>query len=162
FVSGSAVALGIVSAAHMVAAAALWRRGLPRRWYTLIPAGFLVLAAPYLVRYFGRGIRPPVSGVSLPLWLSWEVALAAAATALLLLAGALVRGSEEPRRIPWTLAAACGWAILAAVTGLWLWQPYDAWPEWYTFLWLPALAGAIVPARRRATLFTVATVAGTA
>src|SRR6185437_9501176 len=37
-----------------------------------------------------------------------------------------------------------------------------AWPEWYTFLWLPALAGAIVPARRRATLFTVATVAGTA
>jgi len=162
FVSASAVALGVVSAAVMVAAAALWRRGLPRRWYTLVPAGFLVLAAPYLVRYFGRGIKPPASGVSLLLWLSWEVALSAVAMALVLLAAALVRGPGEPRRVPWTLAAACGWAILAAVAGLWLWQPYNAWPEWYTFLWLPALAGAIVPARRRATLFAVATVAGTA
>ena len=162
FVSGSAVALGVASAAVLVAAAALWRRGLPRRWFTLVPAGFLVVAAPYLVRYFGRGIRPPVSGVSIPLWLSWEVALAAVAMALVLLAAALVRGPEEPRRVPWTLPAACGWAILAALAGLRLWQPYNAWPEWYTFLWLPALAGAIVPARRAATLFTVATVAGTA
>ncbi|HWZ27277.1 MAG TPA: hypothetical protein VNX15_01860, partial [Gemmatimonadales bacterium] len=162
FVSESAVALGVVSAALLVAAAALWRRGLPRRFFTLWPAGFLLLAAPYLVRYFGRGIRPPVSGVSIPLWLSWEVALSAVAMALVMLAAALVRGSEEPRRIPWTLPAACAWAILAALAGLWLWQPYNAWPEWYTFLWLPALAGAIVPARRRATLFAVATVAGTA
>ena len=162
FVSGSAIALGLVSAAVIVAAAALWRRGFPRRWYTLVPAGFLILAAPYLVRYLGRGIRPPAAGVSLLLWLSWEVALAAVAMGLVLLAAALVRGPEEPRRIPWTLAAACGWAIVAAAAGLWLWQPYNAWPEWYTFLWLPALAGAIVPARRRATLFTVATVAGTA
>src|SRR2546430_5980221 len=28
---------------------------------------------------------------------------------------------------------------LAALGGLWLWQPYGAWPEWYTFVWLPAL-----------------------
>ncbi|HYK11099.1 MAG TPA: ATP-binding protein [Gemmatimonadales bacterium] len=162
FISGSAVALGVVSAAVLVAAAALWRRGLPRRWYTLLPAGFLLLAAPYLVRYFGRGIRPPSSGVSIPLWLSWQVALAAVAMALVMLAAALVRGPEEPRRVPWTLAAACLWAIAAAVAGLWLWQPYNAWPEWYTFLWIPALAGSIVPARRRAALFAVATVAGTA
>lgn len=162
FISGSAVSLGVVSAAILVAAAALWRRGLPRRWFTMWPAALLVLAAPYLVRYFGRGIRPPVAGVSVLLWLSWEVALAAVAMALVMLAAALVRGPEEPRRIPWTLPAACVWAILAAVAGLWLWQPYNAWPEWYTFLWLPALAGAIVPARRASALFAIATVAGTA
>ena len=162
FVSGSAPALGIVSAALLVAAAAAWRRGIPRRWYTVAPAALLLLIAPYLVRYFGRGIHPPVTGVPIPLWLSWEVALAAAAMALVMLAAALVRGREEPRGVPWTVPAACLWAVIAAVAGLWLWQPYNAWPEWYTFLWLPALAGAAVPARRRATLFAVATVAGTA
>ena len=162
FVSGSATSLAIVSAAVLIGAAAAWRRGFPRRWFTLGPTVLLLFAAPYLVRYFGRGIHPPLTGVSIPLWLSWEVALAAVAMALVMLAAALVRGGEEPRRIPWTLPAACVWAILAAVVGLWLWQPYNAWPEWYTFLWLPALAGAIVPAPRRATLFAVATVAGTA
>ena len=162
FISGSAPSLAIASAAVLVAAAAAWRRGFSRRWYTLAPTVLLLVAAPYLVRYFGRGIHPPVTGVSIPLWLSWEVALAAAAMALVLLAAALVRGREEPRGVPWTVPAACLWAVIAAVAGLWLWQPYNAWPEWYTFLWLPALAGAVVPARRRATLFAVATVAGTA
>src|SRR5439155_1658322 len=75
---------------------------------------------------------------------------------------ALVRGREEPQRVRWTLPAACGWAALAAVAGLWLWQPYGAWPEWYTFVWLPALLGAIVPAPRRWAVAGIAVVAGTA
>lgn len=162
FFSSSAAALTILATAGLLAASALWRRGVRRRWFTLLPVGALLLVAPYLVRYFGRGIRPPAAGVSVGLWLTWEIALAATAMALVLLAAALMRGPEEPTRTPWVVPAACLWAVLAAVVGIWLWQPYDAWPEWYTFVWLPALGGAIVPARRRAALVAIATVAGTA
>jgi signal transduction histidine kinase len=125
-------------------------------------AGALLFFAPYFVRYLGRGIAPPAAGVSVALWLSWELALAAAGMAMVLAAAALVRGPTEPQRPSWIIIASAGWAVLAAVAGLWLWQPYGAWPEWYTFLWLPALAGAIVPAPRRWALFGVAIVAGTA
>ena len=157
--AGSLMVAGIVV---LVAASVLWRRGLRRRWWTTAVAVFLVLAAPYLVRYFGRGIAPPASGVSMGLWLSWQGALAVTAMALILLAAALVRGSTEPSRVPWSLRAACAWAGLAAVSGLWLWSPYGAWPEWYTFLWLPALGGVILPAPRRWALPGIAIVAGTA
>ncbi|MGH7529777.1 MAG: sensor histidine kinase, partial [Gemmatimonadales bacterium] len=122
----------------------------------------LVLAAPYLLRYFGRGIAPPAGGVSIALWLSWQAALAVTAMALVLLAAALVRGSAEPDRVPWALPAACVWGAIAAVAGLWLWSPRGAWPEWYTFVWLPALVGVILPAPRRWALAGSAIVAGTA
>src|SRR3989449_7814925 len=82
--------------------------------------------------------------------------------ALVFTAAALVRGPREPDRVPWTLPAGCGWAALAALGGLWLWQPYGAWPEWYTFVWLPALVGVLVPAPRRWAVLGIATVAGTA
>src|SRR5437762_954971 len=52
--------------------------------------------------------------------------------------------------------------LLAALAGLWLWQPYGAWPEWYTFVWLPALVGVLVPAPSRWAVCGIATVAGTA
>ncbi|HEY3279086.1 MAG TPA: ATP-binding protein [Gemmatimonadales bacterium] len=157
--AGSLLVAGILL---LVAAGVVWRRGAPRRWWTTAAAVVLVLAAPYLVRYFGRGISPPAGGVSVGLWLSWQAALAVTAMALVLLAAALVRGPAEPARAPWTLLGACAWAALAAVAGLWLWSPYGAWPEWYTFLWLPALAGVIVPAPRRWALPAIAVVAGTA
>src|SRR5213076_1805757 len=96
------------------------------------------------------------------LWMSWETAVATAAMALILAAAALVRGTSEPQRVPWTLPAACVWAAGAALAGLWLWSPYGAWPEWYTFVWLPALVGVLVPAPRRWAVLGIATVAGTA
>jgi len=161
-VGASAGSLMVVGILVLVAASVLWRRGLRRRWWAAVAAGFLVLAAPYLVRYFGRGIAPPAGGVSMALWLSWQGALAVTAMALILLAAALVRGSTEPERVPWSLPAACAWAALAAVGGLWLWSPYGAWPEWYTFLWLPALGGVVLPAPRRWALPGIAVVAGTA
>lgn len=160
--SASAASLTALGLVVLLAAGLVWRRGLQRRWWTLASAALLVLAAPYLLRHLGRGIAPPAGGVSFALWLSWQTALAAASMALVLLAAALVRGPEEPRRIPWTLPAACSWAALAGLAGLWLWTPSGAWPEWYTFVWLPALAGAIVPAPRRWALAGIATVAGTA
>src|SRR5439155_517077 len=144
--SASAGSLAVLGLVLLLAAAGLWRRGVPRRWWTTSAAAVLVLTAPYLVRYLGRGIAPPAGGVSFGLWGSWEVAVAAASMALVLLAAALVRGTEEARGVPWTLPAACAWAVLAGLAGLWLWQPYGAWPEWYTIVWLPALVGVVVPA----------------
>src|SRR5204862_80196 len=57
--SASAGALAALGAVLLLTAAAVWRRGLARRWWSLVGAGVLVLAAPYVVRYFGRGITPP-------------------------------------------------------------------------------------------------------
>jgi two-component system, NtrC family, nitrogen regulation sensor histidine kinase NtrY len=160
--SGSAGSLTVLGVVALLAASALWRRGLYRRWWHVAGAGLLVVAAPYLVRYLGRGIAPPASGVGFALWMGWEAAVAGAAMALILGAAALVRGPAEPTRVPWTLPAACLWGALAALAGLWLWSPYGAWPEWYTFVWLPALVGVLVPAPRRWAVLGIATVAGTA
>jgi len=160
--SASAGALTVLGIVSLLAATVAWRRGLTRRWWSTATAGLLVLVAPYVVRYFGRGIAPPAGGVGFGLWMSWEVAVATAAMALVFCAAALVRGPVEPARVPWTLPAACAWAALAGLAGLWLWQPYGAWPEWYTFVWLPALVGVLVPAPRRWAVLGIATVAGTA
>ena len=158
----SAGSLLLIGTLLLIAAGALWRRGVQRTWWSVGSAALLILAAPYAVRYFGRGIAPPASGVSLVLWLSWQAALAVTAMAFILFAAALVRGSPEPGRAPAALAGACGWGAVAAIGGLWLWDPHGAWPEWYTFLWLPALVGAILPAPRRWALVGMAVVAGTA
>ncbi len=157
--AGSLLVAGVVV---LVAAGALWRRGVKRTWWGMAAAALLILWAPYVVRYFGRGIAPPASGVSLELWVSWQAALAVTAMAFILLAAALVRGTKEPERVSWALPAACAWVALAAIGGLWLWSPHGAWPEWYTFLWLPALVWAILPAPRRWALVGMAVVAGTA
>src|SRR6266705_5202886 len=161
-IGASAGALLVGGVLLLVAAGWLWRRGIERRWWGIVAAVLLMVAAPYVVRYFGRGIAPPASGVSLGLWLSWQAALAVTAMALILLAAALVRGAAEPQRVSWVILAACAWVALAAIGGLWLWSPHGAWPEWYTFLWLPSLAGAILPAPRRWALVGMAVVAGTA
>ena len=158
----SAGTLLVAGVLLLVAAGALWRRGVRRTWWGTVAAGLLIVAAPYAVRYVGRGIAPPASGVSLGLWLSWQAALAVAALALILLAAALVRGPREPERVSWALPLAGAWCALAVIGGLWLWNPNGAWPEWYTFLWLPSLVGAIVPAPRRWALVGIAIVGGTA
>jgi signal transduction histidine kinase len=160
--STSAAALMLLGVVGLAAASGLWRRGLERRWWRISAAAVLVLAAPYLVRYLCRGIAPPAGGVGFILWMAWEAAVATAAMALVLAAAALVRGAAEPRRVSWSLPAACLWAVVAALAGLWLWSPYGAWPEWYTFVWLPALVGVLVPAPRRWAVLSIATVAGTA
>src|SRR6266581_64123 len=112
--AGSLLVAGVLV---LVAAGSLWRRGLRRTWLGAVAAALLIVAAPYVVRYFGRGIAPPASGVSLELWLSWQAALAVTAMAPILLAAALVRGGAEPERGSWALPAACAWGAVAAVEG---------------------------------------------
>src|SRR5207249_2205906 len=90
---GARTVLGVVA---LCAASVLWRRGLARRWWNVVGAAGLVLAAPFLVRYLGRGIAPPAGGVGFALWMSWEAAVATAAMALVLTAAALVRGARDP------------------------------------------------------------------
>src|SRR6266404_2109287 len=108
-VGTSAGSLLVVGVLVLVAAGALWRRGVKRTWLGMAVAAFLMFAAPYAVRYFGRGIAPPASGVSIEQWLAWQAALAVTAMALILLAAALVRGATEPERVSPALPAACAW-----------------------------------------------------
>src|SRR3989441_11500091 len=96
--TGSLAVLGLVL---LLAASVLWRRGVARRWWTTSPAAVLVLAAPYLVRYLGRGIAPPPGGVSFALWGSWEGAVGAASMAPVHGHPALGLGTPAPRGQHW-------------------------------------------------------------
>ena len=142
-------------------ASALWRRGLKPGLLSRLAALGVTGLAPYLLQDLARGITPPAAGVTLALWLTWQIALVVSASALVLLAAALVRGPALPARAgAWPFLASL-LAIALAVAGLFLWEPRGAWPEWYPYLWLPALLVAIRPMPFRSTIATVAVVAGT-
>ena len=160
--SGSAGALAITGLVIAHLALGLWRRGLRPGWWSYVVAALLVAVAPYLLQDLVRGIDPPAGGVSTALWMTWQVALALMASAIVLLGAAVVRGAPLPEHggaWPWVAVAM---AAALAAAGLWLWQPVTAWPPWYPYLWLPALLIAVKPMPLRATLATVAVVSGTA
>ena len=121
----------------------------------------LVLGAPFLIRSLGQGITPPVGGVSMPLWLTWETALFLATAGLLLLAAGLLRGDHESRGTGLPVIGAAI-ACMAAILGLYAWDSRTGWPDWYTLAWLPALMLVTRPAARWSTLLGVALVAGSA
>jgi signal transduction histidine kinase len=140
---------------------ALWRRPGPRGVPAFL-AGYLLLAsAPYLVRALGQGITPPLNGVTIPLWLTWEVTLLLATGGLLVMAAGLLRHTATPRTNLWPMLGAA-WGAGAAVAGIFAWEGQSGWPEWYPLLWLPALFLVTRPAARRATILSVAVVAGSA
>lgn len=157
--AGHLILAGLVVA---LLASALWRRGMRPRWPNWLAALGVTVLAPYLLQDLARGVTPPASGVTLSLFLTWQVALLLSAAALVLTAAALVRGPAVPRQAGrWPILAAV-LAIALALTGLFLWRPHGAWPEWYAYLWLPALLVAIRPMPFRGTIATVAIVAGSA
>lgn len=141
----------------------LWlrnRRVLERWWLRL--AGLLVLVGtPYLVADLARGISPPVNGVSPELWTSWQLALTLATAALVVLGGVCLGARDRPAGTG-SAAAAVVLALSAAVLGLVVWQPRTGWPEWYTFLWLPALFLLARPAPRAVTIVAISLVASSA
>lgn len=159
------------SAGHLLLAAAIvllfaiWlgNRFRPRTAVRIGLALLLLAAAPYLVSALGRGIQPPIKGVSTSLWLTWQIALTLTTSALIGLAAALLRSTEEPVTTgSWRAALGAALALGAAVVGVLVWTPQVGWPEWYTFLWFPALVLVALPAPRWATLVGMALVAGTA
>ncbi len=145
-----------------VIACALWRRGLRRRWASGLAALVLIGLAPYLLQDLARGITPPADGVSIGVWLMWQMGLVLAASALVLLAAALVRGPAAPAHGGLWPFLASALAVALAVAGLFLWEPRGAWPDWYPYLWLPALLVAVKPMPFRSMIATVAVVAGSA
>ncbi len=156
----SAAVLALAGTLLTIAGVWLWRRRLPRRWYGSALGGALLLVAPYLVSNLGRGITPPADGVSIGLWLTWQLALLVSAAALLVPAAALFRGSGPERQTPWRVVTGVAIAFAAAIIGVVVWSPQGGWPDWYTFLWTPALLLVALPAPRWAAISGIALVAG--
>ncbi|MGH7559418.1 MAG: ATP-binding protein [Gemmatimonadales bacterium] len=161
-VSATPAALGLLGALITVFAVMMWRRALPRSVPGVVLAGVLVLGAPYVISAIGRDLSPPPSSVSTPVWLAWQVALFLAAAGLVTLAAALVRGRHSTRGRWQQPVAGAVIGIAAAAIGVLVWNARYGWPDWYTFLWTPALVLVIWPADRRAAIAGIALVAGSA
>jgi signal transduction histidine kinase len=139
----------------------LWRRRLPRRWYGVVTGVVLLLISPYLISDLGRGITPPAQGVSVGLWLMWQLTLLVSVSALIVPTAALLRGDGPESQTRWRIIAGVAIAFAAAIIGVLVWTPRGGgWPGWYTFLWTPALLLVTLPASRWATIAGVALVAG--
>ncbi|NNG17042.1 MAG: hypothetical protein HKM89_11225, partial [Gemmatimonadales bacterium] len=162
--SSSAGLLFLSSAFVTVASVALWRRRLPRHAVGLLLGLASIGAAPYLVRELGRGITPPANGVSMGLWLVWELVLLVTSAALIVIAAALFRGETKDAVRGWRIRVGLGvaLALIATLVGIVIWSPRGGWPPWYTFLWLPALILVALPAPRLAAITAIALVVGSA
>jgi signal transduction histidine kinase len=158
--SSSAGVLALSGVLLTMAGIWLWRRRPPRRWYGVLFGVLLLLASPYLISDLGRGITPPARGVPAGLWLTWQLTLLVGASALIVSAASLFRGSAPESRRRWRIVAGVGIALAAAVIGVIVWSPRGGWPDWYTFLWTPALLLVTLPAPRWATISGIALVAG--
>jgi signal transduction histidine kinase len=159
--SSSAGVLALAGALLMTAGIWLWRQRLPRTWYGVAMGSLLLLASPYVISSLGRGITPPAEGVSVGLWLIWQLALLVAAAALIVPAAALFRGAgPDTVSTSWRIVAGVAIACAAAIIGVLVWSPRGGWPDWYTFLWTPALLLVTLPAPRWAAISGIALVAG--
>ncbi len=158
--SGSAGVLALAGILLTVGGVWLWRQRLPRRWYGLALGGALLLFSPYLISSLGRGITPPADGVSIGLWLSWHLALMVSASALIVPTAALFRGRAAETRSWGHIAAGVLIALAASVIGVLVWSPRGGWPDWYTFVWTPALLLVTLPGPRWAAITGIALVAG--
>jgi signal transduction histidine kinase len=158
--SGSAGVLALAGTLLTIGGVWLWGQRLPRRPYGVALGGALLLVSPYLISNLGRGITPPADGVPIGLWLSWQLALMVSAAALIVPTAALFRGSSaEPRG--WRhIAIGVAIALAASVIGVLVWSPRGGWPDWYTFLWTPALLLVTLRGPRWATITGIALVAG--
>lgn len=158
----SAGALATLSLLLTLLAVALWNRPPRRRWFSVPLGVLLLLGAPVVLRYLARGITPPTNGVSLGLWLGWQLTLALAAMAPAVVAAALFRGAPVRSGRPTWVWAGMAMTMVAAAAGLYAWHPGTGWAWWYSYLWLPGLLLVARPAVRSATIAGIATVAGSA
>ena len=158
--SSSAGVLALAGTLLTIAGVWLWHRRLPRRWPGIVVGIALLIASPYLISSLGRGITPPADGVSVGLWLIWQLAILVSASALLVPCAALFRGDGPEPRSSWRTVAGVAIAFAAAIVGVMVWSPRGGWPDWYTWLWTPALLLVTLPAPRWAAISGIALVAG--
>ena len=159
-ISGSAGVLGLAGILLTIGGVWLWRQRHPRRWYGITLGAALLLVSPYLISSLGRGITPPADGVSIGLWLSWHLTLMVSAAALIVPTAALFRGEAGESRAWGHIALGVGIALAASAVGVVVWSPRGGWPDWYTFLWTPALLLVTLPGPRWAAITGIALVAG--
>jgi two-component system nitrogen regulation sensor histidine kinase NtrY len=158
--TGSVGALAISSALLLVGLLAVLRARIRvrSRW----PAAFVVLLVaglgPFLMRDLARGINPRPWGISLSLWLAWEVALFFAGVVVLLAGVSAGRALLGARRgLPPFVAPLL--AGIAALLGPVLWEAPGRWPGWYPVLWIAAMLGLTLTRRSRVFLLNAAVVA---
>lgn len=158
--SESAAPLAAVSVVVALLALAIRPRLTVPRWIGIPVAGVLLLAAPYLVSRLGRGIQVPLEGVSVELWVVWQLVVFLVAFAIIMVAAALLPRRASGRRTPVALGTAI--ALGATVIGLGIWNARYGWPDWYPVLWAVAIALVVWPARRVVGLAGIGVAVGSA
>ena len=158
--TGSLAALAATSGIALLGFFALGRSRmrLRSRWPGLLAVLMIAALGPFLLRDLSRGIALPARGAGVTLWLSWQVALFLAASALLLAgasAGRLALGGS--RGMPPVVAPAV--AALASVLAPVLWLAPGGWPDWYTALWIAAMGALALARPSRRLLLSVGIVA---
>jgi signal transduction histidine kinase len=159
--SSSAAALTLTGALLVIGAAPHRLRSRPPRWLSIGVPVLISLGTPVLVRLLSRGIAPPPGGVSMGLWMTWQLTLFLPAAGLILLASTVVRARGTERAGHWGVVMAGVIAVAAGATAIWVWQPVTALPEWLPWLWVPAIALVTLPAPRWTSIAGTAVVAGT-
>jgi signal transduction histidine kinase len=86
--------------------------------------------------------------------------LLVAVSALIVGAAALFRGNAPESHTRWRIVAGVAIAFAATIIGVLVWSPRGGWPDWYTFVWTPALLLVSLPAPRLAAISGIALVAG--
>ncbi len=114
---------------------------------------------PFVLRDLARGIALPAIGVSIALWISWQLAIALAGASILhagAAAGRTILGNR--RGLPPMTAPSL--AILSAVLAPVLWRAPGAWPGWYPILWGVAIGALTLTRRGVALVLGAAVIAG--
>ena len=114
-ISNSAGVLALGGTLLTVAGVWLWRRRPRRHWYRLALGVVLLLVSPYIISSLGRGITPPAGGVTVGLWLTWQLALLVSVSAFIVPAAALFRGEGPEPRARWRSVAGVAIAFAAAI-----------------------------------------------
>ena len=127
-----------------------------------LATGLVVVSAtlgPFILRDLARGIALPANGVSVGMWIAWQLAIALAGASILhggAAAGRTILGNR--RGLPAMTAPTL--AILAAILAPVLWRAPGAWPAWYPVVWGLAIAALALTRRGVALVTGAAVIAG--
>ena len=156
--TANAGALGLTSAIVLLALLSVLRTHARPGIRAVAVLAVLVIAGlgPFLLRDLARGVTPPPGGVTIALWLGWQVPLFLAAVSILLAGASAGRASLGAMR-GLSPAIAPAFAGVAALLAPVVWTAPARWPGWYPALWILAV-GALALTRRTRSLVLIAAV----